>query len=207
MSGRRPTRTSDAVSLGFQWSECMTIAVPDGSKEPDLSNEIALPRRPKAVAFGMDAESLANLRQVLPGWRIDCLHGTTVGSMPHDWDPGEPDLFVVSLRENVTEVLGLCRLLASWPSCENEHQEEASETLRLDGKYENARCRAEVPLVVLVSSGQDTLVGAALEVGARACLRLPISISDVTEFLNRAPLDNLSSRQRSQGDRSAPESC
>jgi CheY-like chemotaxis protein len=141
----------------------------------------------------MDAESLANLRQVLPGWRIDCLHGTTVGSMPHDWDPGEPDLFVVSLRENVTEVLGLCRLLASWPSCEDEQREDLSETLRLDGKHENSRCRADVPLVVLVSSRQDTLVGAVLEVGARACLQLPISIKDVAEVLNCATVDNLSS--------------
>src|ERR1700693_3567756 len=97
--------------IGFQWSECMRTALPDGTKQPDGSKEhdgskeMVLPRRPKAVAFGMDAESLANLRQVLPGWRIDCLHGATVGSMPHDWDPGEPDLFVVSLRENVTEVL------------------------------------------------------------------------------------------------------
>jgi CheY-like chemotaxis protein len=173
---------------------------------PDRSTETALPRRPKAVTFGMDAESLADLRRALPGWRIDCLHGATVGSMPHDWDPGEPDLFVVSLRENVTEALGLCRLLASWPSCENEPQEEASETLRLDGKHENARCGADVPLVVLVSSGQDTLVGAALEVGARACLQLPISIKDVAEFLNRAAVDDLSNRQESQGDRGAPES-
>jgi CheY-like chemotaxis protein len=172
----------------------------------DDSTGSPLLRRRKAVVFGMDAESLADLRQALPGWRIDCFHGATVGSMPHDWDPGEPDLFVVSLRENVTEVLGLCRLLASWPSCENEQQEEASETLRLDGKPEDSGCRANVPLLVLVSSGQDTLVGAALEVGARACLQRPISIEDVTKFLNRAPVDNLSRRERPKGDLGLPES-
>jgi CheY-like chemotaxis protein len=166
----------------------------------DDSTESPLPRRRKAVAFGMDAESLADMRQALPGWRIDCFHGATVGSMPHDWDPGEADLFVVTLRENVTEVLGLCRLLASWPSCENQQYGEASETLRLDGKPENAGCRADVPLLVLVSSGQDTLVGAALEVGARACLPLPISVKDVAEFLNRATVDDASSRQGSKGD-------
>ena len=166
----------------------MRTALPDGSKETPL------PRRPKAVAFGMNAESLTDLRQALPGWRIDCFHGVTVGSMPHDWDPGEAHLFVVRLRENVTEVLGLCRFLAHWPSCESDPPEDLPETGRVDGKHENVCCRADVPLLVLVSSGQDTLVGAALEVGARACLQLPISINDMADFLNRAPVEDSSRR-------------
>jgi CheY-like chemotaxis protein len=166
---------------------------------PDRSDETALPRRQKAVAFGMDAESLADLRQALPGWRIQCFHGTTVGSMPHDWDPGEADLFVVCLRENVTEVLGLCRFIAQWPSCESDPPEDLPKTWRLDGKHEEPTCRPDVPLLVLVSSGQDTLVGAALEVGARACLQQPISVEDMADFLNRAPAGSRSSRERTEG--------
>jgi hypothetical protein len=154
----------------------------------------------------MDAETLADLRQALPGWRIDCFHGTTVGSMPHDWHPGEADLFVVCLRENVTEVLGLCRFLAHWPSCESDLAEDLPETRRLEGKHEEASCGADVPLLVLVSSVPDTLVGAALEVGARACLRLPISISEVVDFLNRAPGDDSSSRHSPDRDHGAPAS-
>jgi CheY-like chemotaxis protein len=173
---------------------------------PARSDETAPPRRRKAVAFGMDPESLADLRQALPGWRIHCFHGTTVGSMPHDWDPGEADLFVVCLRENVTEVLGLCRFLARWPSCESDPPEDLPETSRLDGKHEDATCRPDVPLLVLVSSGQDTLVGAALEVGARACLQQPISSEDMADFLNRAPMDNLSRRERKEGDLGVPGS-
>jgi hypothetical protein len=160
----------------------------------DEPNETPLSRRSKAVAFGMDAETLADLRQALHGWRIDCLHGATVRSMPHDWDPGEADLFVVCLRENVTEVLGLCRFLAHWPPCESDPQEGLPETGRVDGKHENVCGRSDVPLLVLVSPGQDTLVGAALEVGARACLQLPISINDMADFLNRAPVKDSSSR-------------
>jgi len=172
----------------------MRTALPDRSIEP------ALPRRPKAVVFGMDAETLTGLRQALPGWRIDCFHGTTVGSMPHDWHPGEADLFVVCLRENVTEVLGLCRFLAHWPSCESDLAEDLPESRRQEGKPEDASCATNVPLLVLVSSVQDTLVGAALEVGARACLRLPISVKDVAEFLNLAPVENRSSREQPEGE-------
>ena len=150
----------------------------------------ALPRRPKAIAFGMDAASLGDLRQALLGWRIDCFYGTTVGQMPHDWNPGEAELFVVLLRENVTEVLGLCRFLAQWPSCEDEMQQDRSEAWRSEGtQQQEASCRTNIPLVVLVPSGQDTLVGAALEVGARACLQLPISAQGVAEFLNREAVD------------------
>ena len=173
---------------------------------PDRSDETALPRRRKAVAFGMDPESLADLQHALPGWRIHCFHGATVGSMPHDWDPGEADLFVVRLRENVTEVLGLCRFLAQWPSCESDPPEVLPETGRPDGKQEDATCRPDVPLLVLVSSGQDTLVGAALEVGARACLHQPISVEDMADFLNPAPADNLSSRELPEGDLGVPGS-
>jgi hypothetical protein len=174
----------------------MRTALPDGP------NETAPPRRRKAVAFGMDPESLTDLQQALPGWRIHCFHGATVGSMPHDWDPGEADLFVVRLRENVTEVLGLCRFLAQWPSCESDPPEDLPKTWQPD---KDTPCRPDVPLLVLVSSGQDTLVGAALEVGARACLQQPISIKDMTDFLNRAPADNLSNR-RPEGDLGVPGS-
>jgi hypothetical protein len=163
---------------------------------PDRSNEMALPRRPKAVAFGMDAESLVDLRKALPGWRIHCFHGATVGSMPHDWDPGEADLFVVCLRENVTEVLGLCRFLAQWPFCESDAQEDLPGIGRLHGKRENASCPADVPLLVLVASGQDTLIGAALEVGARGCLQLPISAKAMAEFFTCAQVDSSLARDR-----------
>jgi hypothetical protein len=170
--------------IDFQGSEHMEVARSDVSREP------ALPRRPKAIAFGMDAASLADLRQALLGWRIDCFYGTTVGQMPHDWNPGEAELFVVLLRENVTEVLGLCRFLAQWPSCEDEMQQDRSEAWRSEGtQQQEASCRTNIPLVVLVPSGQDTLVGAALEVGARTCLQLPISAAALGEFLNREAVD------------------
>jgi hypothetical protein len=42
-----------------------------------------------------------------------------------------------------------------------------------------------IPLLVLVASGQDTLVGAALEAGVYVCLQLPFSVKEVSGLLDR----------------------
>ena len=51
-----------------------------------------MPEGLKAVAFDLDAASLSGLREALPGWEIEVLHGATAASLTYDWNPGEADL-------------------------------------------------------------------------------------------------------------------
>jgi hypothetical protein len=142
----------------------------------------------RAVTFNLDSASLASLREALPGWEIDTINGATPASLAHNWDPGAADLLVVSARYSATETLGLCRFLSSSAGHSTEAREEWAETLGRGKKL--SALRPDAPLLVLVPSGHDTLVGAALEAGARSCLVLPIHPKDVAGMLVHARARN-----------------
>lgn len=162
------------------------------------------PRRPRAVAFDVDAASLASLREALPGWEIVAIAGVSAASLTRTWDPGAADLLVVGVRNNATETLGLCRLLACCTPHAKEARQEMMEAL---GPRENRRSPARevgAPLLFLVSPGQQTLAGAALEAGACSCLVLPINAEEVASMLARARAGNPPGRHTGGLDQ-APE--
>jgi peptidylprolyl isomerase len=138
----------------------------------------AAARPGRAVAFDVDAASLACLRAALPGWEVVAVDGTSAASLARDGAPGGPaDLLVIGARANATETLGLCRLLAARTAPLGGAKEEADEA---HGPPAGA------PLLVLVPPEQQTLVGAALEAGARRCLLLPIHPKEVASMLAHA---------------------
>jgi peptidylprolyl isomerase len=138
----------------------------------------AAPRPGRAVAFDVDAASLASLCDALPGWEVVAVHGTSVASLARGGAPGGPaDLLIVGARANATETLGLCRLLAARTPHLGGAEEEADEAHAPP---------AGAPLLVLVPPEQQTLVGAALEAGARSCLLLPIHPKEVASMLAHA---------------------
>lgn len=167
-----------------------------GFLEPPLSREVSTavpsarrPRRSRVVAFDVDAASLASLRDALPEWEIESINGATPASLSGHWDPSAADLLVVGTRDNAAETLGLCRLLTFCSSYSPEARSEGMETLA----PEQTSPRTAVwnaPLLILVPAGQETLVGAALEAGARGCLMLPIHAKEVTSMLASARTAN-----------------
>jgi hypothetical protein len=138
----------------------------------------------RAVAFDVDAASLASLREALPGWEIDTMSVATPDSLSHNWEPGAADLLVVSARNNATETLALCRFLSGCTRSSTEARKEGTETL--GPREDPPALRPDAPLLVLVPPEQETLVGPALETGARSCLILPIHSKDVASMLGRA---------------------
>jgi DNA-binding response OmpR family regulator len=120
-----------------------------------------VPNRPRAVAFNVDADSLACLGQAFPDWEIEAVRGATAGSLDHDWDPGAAGLLIVGVHHDVVETLGLCRSLRSQAG------------------------RAMTPLLVLVQPAEEALVRAALRAGADSCLVLPIHAKDVVSMVDR----------------------
>jgi peptidylprolyl isomerase len=147
--------------------------------ESDAGAGAPAPRPCRAVAFDVDAASLASLREVLPGWEVVAVCGTSAASLARDGVPGgAADLLVVGVRDNATEALGLCRLLAARVPASAQAREEVGEAHRGP--------RAGAPLLVLVPPEQQTLVGAALEAGARNCLLLPIHPKEVASMLANA---------------------
>jgi FKBP-type peptidyl-prolyl cis-trans isomerase 2 len=167
-----------------------------GFLEPPLGLEVTTmapstqqPRRSRVVAFDVDAASLASLRDALPEWEIESVNGTTAASLSSHWHPSAADLLVVGPVDNVSETLGLCRLLSFCTSYSPEARREGTETLVPEQSPQRAPIR-NAPLLVLVPAGQKTLVEAALEAGARGCLMLPIHAKEVTTMLARVLADN-----------------
>jgi hypothetical protein len=153
----------------------------------------------RAVAFDVEAASLASLREALPGWEIDTIDGATPASLAHNWDPGAADLLVVSARNNATETLDLCRFFSFCTRYSTEARGEGAETL---SPRENLPAlRPDAPLLVLVPPGQETLVGAALEAGACGCLMMPIHAKEVTSMLAHARAGNQPGRHTLDLDR------
>lgn len=142
----------------------------------------------RAVAFDVEAASLVSLRAALPGWEIDTIDGATPASLAPHWDPGAADLLIVSARGNAGETLALCRFLAFCTGYSTEAREGGAEA---SGPRENLPAlRPHAALLVLVSAGQEPLVRAALEAGARSCLVLPIHTKDVASMLAHAQEGN-----------------
>jgi hypothetical protein len=48
--------------------------------------------RQKAVAFDVDSQSLATLREAFPNWELEVSNGATVGSLRQDWGPAREAL-------------------------------------------------------------------------------------------------------------------
>ena len=121
-----------------------------------------MPGRPKVIALDVDPISLESIRQAFAGWQVEAVNGATPESLARAWDPGEASLLVVGARTDVTQTLGLCRGLRSQAG------------------------RAQTPLLVLVQSGREPLVRAALEAGAHSCLVLPVHAKELVTMLSRA---------------------
>src|SRR5262245_21412463 len=136
--------------------------------------------RPKVIAFDVDTDSLASLRQAFPEWEVEATNGATSDSLEHDWSPAPANLLVVAARARVAETLGLCRGLRSQAG------------------------RAQTPL--LVPPDQEALVRAALDTGADGCLVLPVNAKDLVSMVarvrggNRPGRHTLSLDRTQQGD-------
>lgn len=146
--------------------------------------------RPKAVAFNVDPISLVSLREALPGWQIDIIDGATVPSLARTWDSAGADLFVVGIDGEDTAALGLCRLLAFCTSDSKDARQGQVEPTGSDGRRLVRARRTDTPLLVLLSSGQETLIRAVLEAGAHSCLIRPIHPKEVTAMLAHARAGN-----------------
>jgi hypothetical protein len=178
----------------------------DGKSKGLLSSSHArkpMPHRWRAAAFDLDAASLISLRKALTGWEIDTINGATAASLAHNWDPGAADLLVVSARDNVTETLGLCRFLSFCTEYSTEAREGRAETLGPEEKL--PALRPDAPLLVLVPSGHEPLVRAALNAGAHSCLMLPIQAKEVTSMLVHARAGNRPGRRTLNLDRAQRE--
>jgi DNA-binding NarL/FixJ family response regulator len=160
-----------------------------------------MPDRLKAVAFDVDAASLTSLREALPGWEIEVLHGATASSLTHDWNPGEANLLVVKARAEAAQTLGLCRFLVLRGAFSTDFREGMAETSGLRRGRKNQAPREDVPLLVLVSPGQEPLVRAALEAGADHCLVLPVHAKEVASMLAHARAGNQPGRHTLNLDR------
>jgi carbon storage regulator CsrA len=147
------------------------------------------PRRSRVVTFDVDAVSLASLRDALPEWEIESVNGATPASLSGQWDPSAADLLVVGPGDNLSETLGLCRLLSFCTSYSPDVRKEGMGPLVPEQSSQRTPI-GRAPLLVLVPAGQKALVGAALEAGARGCLMLPIHAKEVTSMLASARAGN-----------------
>lgn len=161
-----------------------------GPEEATAVPGMQRPRRSRAVAFDVDASSLASLHDALPEWEIESVNGATPASLSSHWNPGAADFLIVGTRDNTAETLGLCRLLSFCTSYSREARREGREALASEPSPQRAAAVGNAPLLVLVARGQETLVGAALEAGACGCLMLPIHAKEVASLLARAGADN-----------------
>jgi DNA-binding response OmpR family regulator len=125
-----------------------------------------MPDRPKAIAFDVDPESLASLRQAFAEWEIEVKNGATTDSLVSDRSPKAAELLVLGARDHAVETLGLCRTLRSQAG------------------------RAQTPLLVLVRPAQDALVRAALAAGASGCLVLPAHAKELVSMVDRVRAGN-----------------
>jgi peptidylprolyl isomerase len=139
------------------------------------SGDKRLPRRARAVAFDVDAASLAGLREALPGWEIDCVNGASAASLAPAWDPGPRTSWSWAPGLKATDTVGLCRFLAYCTSYSGDSRQERPEGPGPGGSLRNQPRRVDAPLLVLVPPGQETLVGAVLEAGPTVASSCPSS--------------------------------
>jgi hypothetical protein len=142
-----------------------------------------MPKRSRAIAFDVDPASLRSLQEALPAWEIESIHGATVASLSHAWNPGTANLLVVMARAQVPEMLELCRFLVVRGVGSSAQRKVVAETLGMHRGRQAQGRRGDAPLLVLVPSGQETLVRDVLEAGADCCLVLPIHAKEVSSML------------------------
>ena len=143
-----------------------------------------MPDRFRVIAFDLDEASLIHLKEAFPAGVVEAINGATAASLAHDWNPGRADLLVVRARDEAAETLGLCRFLVRCSAFSTDAR----------GQQQNQRHRADAPLLVLVSPGQEAFVRAALEAGAHSCLIMPIHAKEVASMVARAEEGNQSGR-------------
>jgi DNA-binding NarL/FixJ family response regulator len=127
----------------------------------DLFPEDQELKRPIAIAFGVDAESLRTARRAFPDWEIVALDLASSAALAGDRDPRAAGLLLVGARDQEGTV-AFCRGLRG----------------RLG--------RAPAALLVLVPAEHEALVRAVLEAGADGCLELPVHPKDLISSLARA---------------------
>lgn len=149
-----------------------------------------MPHRSRAVAFDLDAASLISLRTALPDWEIKVVNGATAASLHDEWDPARADFLVVKARKEAAESLRLCRFLVFRGVFSTDFREGEAEAARLRSSRQDQARRADAPLLVLVPSGQEPLVRAALEAGADGCLVLPVHPKEVASMLEHVRQGN-----------------
>jgi FKBP-type peptidyl-prolyl cis-trans isomerase 2 len=178
-------RAGQSVEMELELITILSEGTPDGSqskngslKKPKLRPTNGRPRpatapagadvRPGpniAAAFDVDAASLASLQQALPGWQVDPIDGATTDALERDWRPPLASLLIVTIQEDVSDALALCRGLRSQVG------------------------RAATPLLALVPPDRPELINAALAAGATSCLVLPIHAQEVAHMLSQATQD------------------
>jgi hypothetical protein len=141
--------------------------------------------QPQAVAFDLDAASLASLRTALPDWEIETLHRATAGSLTHDWNAAEADLLVVAARGEEAETLRLCRFLVRCSASPMDPWQSAAPAVAVQAGRNAPSRRADAPLLVLVPPGLEPVVRAAYEAGADHCLVLPVQALEVASAVAR----------------------
>jgi peptidylprolyl isomerase len=146
------------------------LAIEDGEDRTEAATpaeEAGLPTRPfKAIAFDVDAATLESLRRGFPSCQIQEVQGACSASLRQDWNPGTADLLVIGARENMADMLGLCRGLRSQSG------------------------RSRTPLLVLVPPTQDDVITALLEAGADSCLAVPVHPKQLVRMVARAVQGN-----------------
>jgi hypothetical protein len=99
-------------------------------------------------------------------------------------------LLVVGPRADVSETLALVRFLSFCTTYSNDWCEEGSGALAAENPgLQPARPR-NAPLLLLVASGEEVLVRAALEAGAHGCLTLPLHAKEVAGMVGNARAGN-----------------
>ncbi len=164
-----------------------------------------MPHRLRAVAFDVDAASLIALGKAFPEWEVEVVNGATAASLTRDWDPGAADLLVVKGRGETEETLGLCRFLVFCSAFSTDFREVVAESLGRHEGLQDRAPRADAPLLVLVSSGQEPFVRAVIEAGATSCLVLPVHAKEVVTMLARARQGNRPGRHTLNLDRAQRE--
>jgi hypothetical protein len=142
-----------------------------------------MPDRCKAVAFDLDATSLACCREALPGWVIEAVNGATAASLIPRWNPGAADLLLVQVRKDIEETLGLCRFLVLCSAYSTSSRQSVGTASGPRDSPRHQPRRADAPLLVLAPPGQENLVAAVLRAGARRCLVLPVRAEDLASAL------------------------
>jgi hypothetical protein len=148
---------------------------------------------------------LTSLQEALPGWEIAVVNGATAASLARDWNPGAADLLVVNARAEVAETLGLCRFLAFSNSYSRDSREDMVDALNLRRGLAEPSRQANASVLVLVPTGQETLVKVALESGAHNCLMLPIHAKQVVSMLHHLRSGNQPGRHTLNLERAQTE--